>query len=144
MLATHQLFVPIKQQAVTVLFLQNNPLKNVFFLSVEVVFRILVICGKKSKHVIIILGPMFFFKMVTYVPNELRKVTIIVVISVLGYNAHHMCRTRWQRAVHSFIYVHVKALCAGNTLCIRCQIATFFTIRKRMFCFSNVDFVMYM
>ena len=75
------------------------------------------------------LGHIFSLKMVTYVPNKQRKVTIIVDISVLRFKGHRLRPAR--SSVYSFIYVHVYDLCAAKKLCIRCQFATFFTIRTQ-------------
>ena len=59
--------------------------------------------------------------MVTYVQNKLKKVTIIVDISIIGFNASNALAKRC-----SF------ALCVGNTVCIRYQLATFITIRTQI------------
>ena len=45
-------------------------------------------------NVIINLAHIFSFKMVTYVQNKMIKFTIIVDISILGFNAHCMRTTR--------------------------------------------------
>ena len=52
--------------------------------------------------------------------KNLIKVTIIVDISIIGFNAHCM------RPARSY------ALCVGNMPCIRYQLATFFTIRTQI------------
>ena len=61
-------------------------------LSAEFVFNLSKLI---PKTVIINLGHIFFFfKMVTYVQNKLITATIIVDISILGFNAHCMRPTR--------------------------------------------------
>ena len=59
----------------------------------------------------------FLLKMVTYVQNKLIKVTFIVDISIIGFNAHCMLQRvskalfirtlRWKDAVHSLPAWHV-------------------------------------
>ena len=56
----------------------------------------------------------------------------MVDISFLGFNAHCMLLTR------------LFALCIGNTLCIRYQLATLFTIRTQIVNFPCVDCASYM
>ena len=51
--------------------------------------------------------------MVTYVQNKLIKVTIIVDISIIGFNAHSMRPTRQQNAVHSHFTLETR--CAFAT-----------------------------
>ena len=51
--------------------------------------------------------------MVTYVQNKLIKVTIIVDISNIGFNAHCMHPTRSQNAVH--LHFELKTRCAFAT-----------------------------
>ena len=51
--------------------------------------------------------------MVTYVQNKLIKVTIIVDISILGFNAHCMRPTCYQRAVH--LHFALETRCAFAT-----------------------------
>ena len=56
-------------------------------------------------------------KMVTYVQNKLIKFTIIVDISILGFNAHCMRPTHYQNAVQSpFV---LKTHCAFATSLLR-------------------------
>ena len=66
--------------------------------------------------------------MVTYVQNKLIKVTIIVDISIIGFNAHCMALYASNALAKRCSF----ALCVGNTLCIRYQLATFFTIRTQI------------
>ena len=49
----------------------------------------------------------------TYVQNKLIKVTIIVDISIIGFNAHCMRQTRYQSAVHSHFALETR--CAFAT-----------------------------
>ena len=70
--------------------------------------------------------------MVIYVQNKLIKITIIADISIIRFNASSSLAKRC-----SFTF------CFTNSLCIRNQIATFFTIRLKLYYFMRGLCVVY-